>query len=146
MEDIKSTELEKKTTTKEETPAPTKRNVRSEFQIKMEKMKERDYKLVRGVFKRFKNPEVPLKFYFKKYKGPIMEFTLKDGYVYEIPYMVAEHLHKNCYIPEHKNITDEEGKNIHVVGRKIKCYDFISPDIIVDAEPEKEIITIQRGF
>ena len=108
-------------------------------------MKERDYKLVRGVFKRFKNEQVPYKFYFKKWAGPVMEFVMRDGHVYEIPYMVAKHLHENCYIPLHENSTDEDGNRIDVVGKKIKQFDFISPDILVSPDNDKNLVTVQRG-
>jgi hypothetical protein len=134
----------KKIKAEDEAHASRRKDIRTEQQIKIAKMKERDYKLVRGVFKRFKNANVPFKFYYRKYAGPILEYTMRDGHVYEIPYMVAKHLHDNCYISVHQNATDEEGNRIDIIGQKIKQYDFISPDILV--EPESTVVTVQRGF
>lgn len=145
-----SAEVERKPQPKEE-PASSKkikagRESRTDSHDKIEKMKERDYKLVRGIFKRMRNSHVPFKFYFKKYKGRVLEYTLKDGHVYEIPYMVAKHLHDNCYVAVHQNATDEEGNRIDIIGKKIKEFDFISPDILIEPDNDKSIVTVQRGF
>lgn len=111
-----------------------------------EKDKERDEKMVRGVFKNEAMKGRPLTFYFKKYPGPILKFEFEDGHAYTIPYMVAKHLHDNCYIPVHERAQDEDGKALTIIGKKIKQYDFISPDIIADADGDKNLITVQRGF
>jgi hypothetical protein len=111
-----------------------------------EKNKEKDFRMIRGVFKNEVSPGKSLKFYYKKYSGPILTFEFEDGHAYTIPYMVAKHLHENCYIPIHERSQDEEGRPLTVIGKKIKQYDFISPDIIEEPDASKKLITIQRGY
>jgi len=110
--------------------------------------RERDSKLVKGIFRFHEVPGSTMKFVFSKYKGEQPKrYSLNDGEVYSLPLAVAKHLNKNCSYPVHSHAVDAEGKAIYKVGeRKRRCsfqsLEFIDPEDFAVSDPT--IVTAQQ--
>jgi hypothetical protein len=108
----------------------------------IEKLRIRDSKLVKGIFKFLEAPNSTMKFSYKKYKGDSVEtYELEDGKAYTIPIGVAKHLNKNCWYPEHYYKMDEKGQPTIRVEKKIKRCSFQSMDFM-DTEDNSEDLNI----
>lgn len=106
------------------TETRSRRKISSE---EMKKMRERDNKVVKGRFRCFEPPGGQIQFSFKKYKGdPVMNYTMVDGEVYDVPLMVAKHLNENCWYPQNKNILDANGQPMQDIGKKVQRCSFES--------------------
>lgn len=93
----------------------------------MRKMREKDHKMVKGIFRCYEPREGSMTFSFKKYKGDeVLKYTMIDGDIRTIPYMVARHLNKNCFYPKHSYVLDENGKPSVQVGKKVQRCSFES--------------------
>jgi len=68
----------------------------------LEKQRQKDKELVRGVFKDYECPGSTFSFvYGPMYKGDTTErWELTDGQIHTIPFGVARHLNRNCNYPE----------------------------------------------
>lgn len=85
----------------------------------LRKMREKDNKLVKGVFRCFDPKGGCIKFSYKKYRGDsVRTYNLIDEKVYELPLMVARHLNNECYYKEHIHVLDENGTPIVADGKK----------------------------
>jgi hypothetical protein len=103
------------------------RNTRKLSAEEMRKMRDKDNKMVKGIFRCFEPVGGSMTFSFKKYKGdPVMKFTMIDGQIYDIPLMVARHLNQDCWYPVHHHVLDMNGKPTVDVGRKVKRCSFES--------------------
>lgn len=72
--------------------------------------KERDMKMVKGVFRCFEPMGGSVRLAYRKHKGePIRNYDLKDGQEYTIPYGLAMHLRENCGYFTHGHILDAQG-------------------------------------
>lgn len=110
--------------------------------------KEKDLKTVKG---RFEFTEVagkgaPMVFSFGSvYEDvPIKKYTLIDGEVYELPFMVAKHLNETGWYPVHHYAVDENGKPSTKIGQKIRRYGFFPIDFAEVGQDEKRIVTVER--
>lgn len=76
----------------------------------------KDIKKVRGTFKNIESPGQPLSFCFKgHWNGPSQSYTLMDGFDYELPEDVVDHLNG---ANEWKSCTYKKDKWITVEGRE----------------------------
>lgn len=87
-------------------------------------------RIVRGIFKNIESPGCSLKFSFRDRPGPIRTFNLDDGKIYEIPYAVAVHLNRNCFLPVHSTILDKEGKPTKHTGKVNHRFSFQSLEFV----------------
>lgn len=95
--------------------------------------RQRDRRLVKGIFTFNQVPGGTIEFPFRKYKGdPVENYTLVDGETYTIPYGVACHLNNNCYYQQHEHQTDATGKPLIGKGRRINRVSFQSLEFIDD--------------
>lgn len=96
-------------------------------QTKLEYLRQKHSKKVKGVFKFYEVPGGEISFPFLEFKGDsLQQYTMKDGEVYEIPLGVALHLNKNCWYPVHHYEQDSEGKSSVRVGKKVRRMGFHS--------------------
>lgn len=95
----------------------------------MRKMREKDNRIVSGVFRYHDCRGGKLKFSFKKYEGdPVEPYEMVDGKKYDVPFMVAEHLNKNCNYPKHAHVLDANGNPIVHVGENVQRCSFENLD------------------
>ena len=93
----------------------------------LEKMREDDNKMVKGIFRCFEPMGGGFKFSFRKYPhDPVRKYEMTDGQIYTVPKMVAKHLNKNCAYPIHAFIVDANGNQIPGVGKWQKRCSFES--------------------
>lgn len=93
----------------------------------MRKMRERDNKTVKGIFRCYEPRGGSMTFSFKKYKGDdVLKYTMVDGDIYTIPLMVAKHLNQNCHYPRHSHVLDANGNPSVEVGKKVQRCSFES--------------------
>lgn len=92
-------------------------------------MRERDNKLVKGVFRCHEPSGGEIQFFFKKYRSdPVKKYHLEDGKTYELPRMVAVHLRDGCQYYRNQWLTDADG-NPHIDrGKSHKRCSFESLD------------------
>lgn len=108
------------------TPKP-RRNTGKISDEQMRKMREKDHKMVKGIFRCFEPRGGSMTFSFKKYKGDdVLKFTLIDGDVCEVPLMVAKHLNQDCSYPVHSHVLDANGNPSIQVGKKVQRCSFES--------------------
>jgi len=114
----------------------------------IEKQRQEDRRMVKGIFKFYECPTASLSFSFKKYKGdPVEHYTLIDGQVYEVPLGVAKHLNNSGWYPVHAYAKSEDGMSPTMrVGQKIHRYGFQSLDFVDIEEkfPSNDIVTVEK--
>ncbi len=124
---------------------PKKITITKEKEAERKKQYDRDHIMVKG---RFSFKEVPggtLCFSFFKYKGDkILRYQLKDGEVYELPYMVAKHLATGVYEDIYQDQVDKDGKAIHVAVSKKHRTGFERLDFDDDNFVPSPIVTIEK--
>lgn len=104
-----------------------KRNTRKITAEEMRRMREKDHKMVKGIFRCYEPRGGTMSFSFKKYKGDeVLKYTLKDGEVHELPLMVAKHLNQGCFYPKHTHVLDANGNPSVEVGKKVQRCSFES--------------------
>lgn len=114
-----------------------RRNTNKITEEQMRKMREKDHKMVKGIFRCFEPRGGSMSFSFKKYKGDeVLKYTMVDGDILEIPLMVAKHLNQNCWYPRHSHVLDANGNPSVHIGKKEKRCSFDSLEFI-DLEEEK---------
>lgn len=102
--------------------------------------KERDHKMVKGIFRFHELPKGEMGFVFKKYFGDQLErYSMKDGEVYTVPYMVARHLNTNCSYPSYEYKNDEQGRPVTTITEKIRRCSFQSLEFSDVAEDHEGI-------
>ncbi len=103
------------------------KNTRKITDEEMRKMREKDNKIVKGMFRCYEPRGGSMTFSFKKYKGDdVLKYTMVDGDTYDIPLMVAKHLNQACYYPRHSHVLDANGKPSVEVGKKVQRCSFES--------------------
>ena len=111
------------------------------------KMREKDLKPVKGMFKFYEVPGGTIEFPFLKYaedRTPKM-YKFEDGKIYTIPLMVAKHLNTSGTYDQYDYAPTEDNKgNVKVVG-KVRRYGFQSLEFtdeneIGSAEESKVVI------
>lgn len=104
-----------------------RRNTRKITDDEMRKMRQKDHKMVKGIFRCYEPRGGSMTFSFKKYKGDeVLKYTMVDGDIYDIPLMVAKHLNQQCYYPKHSHVLDANGKPSVEVGKKVQRCSFES--------------------
>lgn len=104
-----------------------RRNSRKITDEEMKKMREKDHKLVKGIFRCYEPRGGSMTFSFKKYKGDeVLKYTMVDGDIYDIPLMVAKHLNQQCFYPKHTHVLDSNGHPSVEVGKKVQRCSFES--------------------
>lgn len=111
-------------------PAPIKRVVEKKPKLskeELDKMREEDNKMVKGIFRCFDPMGGCMIFSFKKYAhDPVRKYEMNDGHMYTVPRMVAKHLNQNCKYPVHDHMVDENGRQIPHIGKWQKRCSFES--------------------
>ncbi len=111
------------------------RNAHKISKDEMRSMKEKDHKMVKGIYRCFEPRGGSMTFSFKKYAGDdVLKYTMTDGEVLTIPLMVAKHLNQNCWYPKHTHVLDANGKASVDVGQKINRCSFESLEFQTDEE------------
>ena len=109
------------------TAVASPKNTRKITPDEMRKEREKDHKLVKGIFRCYEPRGGSFTFSFKKYKGDKVETkTLVDGQTYELPLMIAKHLNQNCWYPRHSHVVDANGNPMVDVGQKVQRCSFES--------------------
>lgn len=104
-----------------------RKNTRKIGDEEMRRMREKDHKIVKGMFRCYEPRGGSMTFSFKKYKGDdVLKYTLVDGDVYDIPLMVAKHLNQECFYPKHTHVLDANGNPSVEVGKKVQRCSFES--------------------
>lgn len=108
-------------------------------------LREKDSRLVRGIFKNFETPGGEVRFVYRKYKGEeIKKYVLRDGETYSIPLGVAKHLNNNCNYPVHAYTTNEEGIPTMRVGKRVNRFGFQSLEFMglddLNPNPQQNVI------
>lgn len=131
-----NTELENKESKAKKASVKSKR----ELQYK------KDHEMVKGKFLFHEIRGGTLSFPFIKYKGDkSTNYELKDGGVYEIPYMVAKHLNSGCQYPVHRYQLNEDGKHTERVGEWVRRVSFQPIGYFDDdIQPTPSLVTIER--
>ena len=103
------------------------KNMRKMSDQEMSEMRQKDHKIVKGMFKCFEPRGGSMTFSFRKYKGDdVLKYTLVDGEIYDLPLMVAKHLNQNCWWPKHSHVLDSNGNPSVEVGKKVQRCSFDS--------------------
>jgi hypothetical protein len=117
-----------------------KKNMHKISSEEMKKMREKDHKMVKGIFRCYEPRGGSMTFNFKKYKGDeVLKYTMIDGQAYDVPLMVAKHLNQNCWYPKHTHVLDANGNPSVEVGKKVQRCSFESmefQDLNEDIENE----------
>lgn len=114
-----------------------RRNTRKISDEEMRKMRQKDHKMVKGIFRCYEPRGGSMTFSFKKYKGDeVLKYTMIDGEIYDIPLMVAKHLNQQCYYPKHSHVLDANGKPSVEVGKKVQRCSFESLEFQEEEEQE----------
>lgn len=104
-----------------------RRNTRKITDEEGRQMREKDHRIVKGIFRCYEPRGGSMTFSFKKHKGDeVLKYTMVDGDIYEIPLMVAKHLNQNCYYPRHSHVLDANGHPSIEVGKKVQRCSFES--------------------
>lgn len=109
------------------TVAKPRKNHRKISDEEMRLMRQKDHKMVKGVFRCYEPRGGSMTFNFKKYKGDeVLKYTFTDGEVADVPLMVAKHLNQNCWYPKHSHVLDANGNASVEVGKKVQRCSFES--------------------
>ncbi len=111
---------------------PNRRKITS---TEMNKLREADHKMVKGIFRCYEPRGGSFTFNFKKYKGDnVLKYTMVDGETYDVPIMVAKHLNQNCWYPRHTHIQDMNGVPMVNQGKKVQRCSFESLEFFREEE------------
>lgn len=119
------------------------------FRKKQEVQKNKDRRMVRGVFNFYEVPGGTLEFVYRKYKGdPIKKYALVDGEVSVIPFGVAKHLNSKGWYPVHEHKLDMNGKPAVTIGKKVRRFGFHSLAYKDELQEvgASDIVTVQRAL
>lgn len=121
-------------------------NSKDRMAARLQEMRKRDSKLVKGIFRFYELPNGKLEFVYSQYPGDRVEtYKMHDGKIYEIPLGVAKHLNKNGSYPVHERKLNDAGEIEEGPTKKVRRFGFQSLDFVDESEfPEdKEFIAIQ---
>ena len=104
-----------------------RKSTKIDTDLKQSKGYIKDHRMVKGIFRYLQCREGTTSFSFKKYKGdPIAPYKMIDGHTYEVPFMVAKHLNKNCCYEKHSHILDANGEASIYTGNVVQRFSFES--------------------
>lgn len=111
-------------------------------------LRDKDARLVRGIFKNFETPGGEVRFVYRKHKGEeIKKYILRDGETYSIPLGVAKHLNNNCQYPVHAYAMNEEGVPTMRIGKRVNRFGFQSLEFMglddLNPNPQQVIVTAE---
>lgn len=113
----------------------------------LKKRYERDHVMVKGRFRFIEVPGGILEFSFSRYKDdPIYRYSLKDGEILELPYMIAKHLATGVYNEVYQHQVDEHGKPITVSVSKIHRTAFERIDFDDDDFIPSPLVTVETNL
>jgi len=96
-----------------------------------EKLRLRDRRMVKGLFKFHEVQNGRLEFSFRKWKGdPVENFKMDDNTIHEIPFGVATHLANNCTYPVHSFQMDEKNVPTMKVQQNVHRTSFQSLEFL----------------
>lgn len=103
-------------------------------------------RMVKGLFKFHEKPGGVLKFSYRlPWKGAAWkQYELHDNMTEEIPYALAEQLLNKGKIPIHKNVKDEMGRPMKVVGKYRSRYDFFPINDFVNFDTKPKVAQVTR--
>ena len=112
---------------------------------RLQEMRKRDSKIVKGIFRFYEVPNGKLEFVYSQYPGERVEtYRLKDGVIYEIPLGVAKHLNKNGAYPVHERKLNDAGAVEEGPTKKVRRFGFQSLDFVDESDfSDKEFIAIE---
>ena len=123
-------------------PDEAKKITKTQLQMKIESIKERDKEMVTGIFNFREKPNGRLQFMFQKYaEDGMKKYVLYDGKRYKIPRMVARHLNQNCYYVEYTRLA---GKFGDATGAMQGAYDNKFQDGIETDEVNTNMYAVNR--
>ncbi len=121
---------------------------KEDLKKKIQRQKEIDSQMVKGVFRFYEMPGGALSFVYRAYKGEeSARYDMVDGQMYEIPLGVAKHLNNNGWYPEYEYIKGEQfagGYGVSGgmrVAKKKHRYGFSGLDF-VDVDESTPIFTV----
>jgi len=79
-------------------------------------------KMVRGKFRNYENPGMPIKFSFTDDERPAQIYTLHDGKDYELPINVVKHVNSTCCVQKNEFAIDANGKPLERIGQIERRY------------------------
>jgi hypothetical protein len=138
-------------------------NKKESSKAKIQQLRERDSKPVRGKFIFHEVPGGCLPFNYKAYEQDKIErYELHDGQIYTIPYGVAKHLNTNCAYPIYEFLPGEKGEVMQGllvdpvsgnaqnmrIGRRVRRCSFMSLEFTeFDAIPsaESKVLSVERA-
>jgi hypothetical protein len=110
-------------------------NTRKITPDEMRKMREKEHKMVKGIFRCYEPRGGAFTFSFKKFPGDqVLKYTMLDGEAYDVPLMVAKHLNQDCWYPKHSHVMDINGIPTVDKGTKVQRCSFESLEFMTDDE------------
>lgn len=111
-------------------------------------LRDKDARLVRGIFKNFETPGSEIRFVFRKHKGDeIKKYILRDGETYSLPLGVVKHLNNNCNYPVHAYAMNENNVPVMRIGKRVNRFGFQSLEFMglddFDNNPKAVIVTAE---
>lgn len=97
-------------------------------QAKLLEKKVMDSKMVRGRFTYHECPRGLLEFVYGKYEGQAKKYAMKDGEMYTIPLMVANHINEAIGYKVMAYKKNEEGNTVAEVGETVRRASFARID------------------
>jgi len=79
-------------------------------------------RIVKGKFRNYENPGMPIKFSFTDDEQPAKTYILHDGENYELPLNVVKHVNSTCCVQRHENAIDQQGKPHEKIGQIERRY------------------------
>ncbi len=118
---------------------------REQMAKRLEEMRKKNSKLVKGIFRFYEVPNGKLEFVYSEYPGErVQTYRLFDGKIYEIPLGVARHLNKNGSYPVHERKLNDAGEIEEGPSKKVRRFGFQSLDFIDESEfQETEVFAIE---
>ena len=97
-------------------------------QAKLREKKILDQKMVHGRFTYHECPKGLLEFVYGKYEGKAKKYEMRDGEMYTIPLMVANHINDNIGYKVMAYKKNEEGAVVASVGEVVRRASFARTD------------------
>lgn len=102
------------------------KNLTGKAEYRWESERQRDKRLVKGVFQCHQPQGGSVKFSFKAYKGnPVETYEFHHGKTYEIPLAVAKHLNENCNYPVYSEVLGPDGLRSTDVSKRVQRFNFV---------------------
>jgi hypothetical protein len=79
--------------------------------LEFERKEKEDRQMVSGIFRNNETPGGEHEFSFRKYAGPIEDYSFKDGEQYTVPLYIARHLNNDCAYPVYSSTNVKTTKN-----------------------------------